>query len=534
METSASPPPPTTSPTKPRLRIMCSYGGHIVPNPRSKSLCYIGGDTRILSIDPTTASTLSSLTSHLAATLSLPAPLFLKYQLPRHDLLSLLSLSTDDDLLIFLDELRRLSNSASRIRLFVFFAKTHHQCKAIQHPKTESWFIDALESAKIVMQKGMRSNGLVGFEAESQSQSECLSGGGSRQFLSCGVGGGGSVAAESIVLETSSSFGSTSSSASLSNLPSVRARDEDVMAGTLLDNKVKVATGESIAREHSVGAGNGISLSQTDAVINVASMENRVSYNYAESDIKLSDPNFSGIQVRKTVQGSGYYPVTPQLDQLQQPKLQFVQVGTHYIPQNPVGMLPVSSYYPMYHPQLHQQQQQHLHYQPNQPYPIYILPAAPAQPYNLPMHGSSFPIAHGHPPLYPNASCIPPQATQNEPIKAGVSSDFASRVYRPVHSEMPHHGGVPPIHVPYDGNQQQPSGVSEMQHETIAIVSRESPKYSNQPDNDPARDLIYKSQPSAPSLAYQSMTKDSIHLSEALTQFHIDNRKQQTGNSDSQ
>ncbi|XP_020414565.1 uncharacterized protein LOC109946238 [Prunus persica] len=239
METSASPPPPTTSPTKPKLRIMCSYGGHIVPNPRSKSLCYIGGDTRILSIDPTTVSTLSSLTSHLAATLSLPAPLFLKYQLPRHDLLSLVSLSTDDDLLIFLNELRRLSNSASRIRLFVFFDKTHHQCKAIQHPKTESWFIDALESAKIVMQKGMRSNGLVGFEAESQSQSECLSGGGSRKFLSCGVGGGGSVAAESIVLETGSSFGSTSSSASLSSLPSVRARVEDVMAGTLLENRVK-------------------------------------------------------------------------------------------------------------------------------------------------------------------------------------------------------------------------------------------------------------------------------------------------------
>lgn len=99
-----------------------------------------------------------------------------------------------------------------------------------------------------MMQKGMRSNGLVGFEAESQSQSECLSGGGSRKFLSCGVGGGGSVAAESIVLETSSSFGSTSSSASLSSLPSVRARDEDVMAGTLLENKVKVASGESIAR----------------------------------------------------------------------------------------------------------------------------------------------------------------------------------------------------------------------------------------------------------------------------------------------
>ncbi|MEJ1538787.1 hypothetical protein, partial [Escherichia coli] len=29
-----------------KLRLMCSYGGHIFPRPHDKTLCYVGGDTR--------------------------------------------------------------------------------------------------------------------------------------------------------------------------------------------------------------------------------------------------------------------------------------------------------------------------------------------------------------------------------------------------------------------------------------------------------------------------------------------------------
>nr|DAD27161.1 TPA_asm: hypothetical protein HUJ06_028629 [Nelumbo nucifera] len=30
---------------------MCTYGGHIVPRPHDKSLCYLGGDTVIVAVD---------------------------------------------------------------------------------------------------------------------------------------------------------------------------------------------------------------------------------------------------------------------------------------------------------------------------------------------------------------------------------------------------------------------------------------------------------------------------------------------------
>ena len=190
--------PPPSSTTK--LRLMCSYGGNIVPNPRTNSLHYVGGDTKIISLNPATTATLSSLTSLLSSTLSLPFPLpfSLKYLLPpHHDLSSLIPLLSDSDLLLFLHHLLCLSSSpsSSRIRLFLF------RLSVIHHPKTELWFSDALKSAKINM-TGSFSAG----ELSTVSN------------------------AESIVLETSSSFGSTSSSASSSsttNLSSIKAHVED-------------------------------------------------------------------------------------------------------------------------------------------------------------------------------------------------------------------------------------------------------------------------------------------------------------------
>ena len=146
-----------------------------------------------------------------------------------------------------LDELSRLSASTStssssatpsRIRLFVFSAKTelkenkkknNSRDSVIHHPKTESWFFDALKSAKI-MQKG-RVNCLAGFDSDGQSE--------------CGVdlfGNGIGSVAESVVLETSSSFGSTSSSASLTNLAPIKSNVEEG------DDKVKVTSSDSLAR----------------------------------------------------------------------------------------------------------------------------------------------------------------------------------------------------------------------------------------------------------------------------------------------
>lgn len=99
-----------------------------------------------------------------------------------------------------LEEHIRLSSSTSatpsRIRLFIFPVVVSSGNPELSHPKRESWFVDALRSAK------------VGF----------------------GGGGGGESGeqAESIVLETSS-YGSTSSSSlSLSNLPPIKPSSDSI------------------------------------------------------------------------------------------------------------------------------------------------------------------------------------------------------------------------------------------------------------------------------------------------------------------
>ncbi|KAD4888385.1 hypothetical protein E3N88_20458 [Mikania micrantha] len=199
------PPLPNT-----KIRLMCSHGGHIVPRPHTKSLCYAGGETRIVAVDRrTTASTISSLTQHLSRNLYGNRPFTLKYQLPNEDLDSLVSITTDEDLYNMLEEHDRISSSPtpSRIRLFLFPTRPESVGSLLLDPKSESWFSDALKSTMIINRglsdgSGM-GNGLLGLD--------CLEGNGESLINSgdsgkCGGGDSGSVP-ESMVLETCSSFG---------------------------------------------------------------------------------------------------------------------------------------------------------------------------------------------------------------------------------------------------------------------------------------------------------------------------------------
>ncbi|KAK9063715.1 hypothetical protein SSX86_017587 [Deinandra increscens subsp. villosa] len=153
---------------KTKLRLMCSNGGHIVPRPHDKSLCYVGGETRMVAVDR--HITLLDLTRRLSKTLfrssslsnstSPPpptptpasAPSFtLKYQLPSEDLDSLISVTTDEDLENMIDEFERINerlNSSSRIRLFVFPTNPESVSSIgsfLENPvKSEDWFLNAL------------------------------------------------------------------------------------------------------------------------------------------------------------------------------------------------------------------------------------------------------------------------------------------------------------------------------------------------------------------------------------------------------
>ncbi|XP_047338650.1 uncharacterized protein LOC124942232 [Impatiens glandulifera] len=136
-----------------KLRLMCSYGGHIIPRPHDKSLCYVGGDTRMVVIDRN--SLLSSFSTRLSKTLINGRSFTLKYQLPNEDLDSLISVTTDEDLENMIEENDRINSSSSkpaRLRLFLFPNKPETAISMgslINDAKSENWFVDALNNAAL-------------------------------------------------------------------------------------------------------------------------------------------------------------------------------------------------------------------------------------------------------------------------------------------------------------------------------------------------------------------------------------------------
>ncbi|WOL02827.1 hypothetical protein Cni_G11546 [Canna indica] len=237
-----------------RLRVMCSYGGRIVPRPTDKSLCYLGGETRMVVIDR--HASLADLSAKLSRDLLGGAPFSIKYQLPNEDLDSLISVATDEDLENMIEELDRISSSpatsgsgggstrSARLRLFLFpsnseSAPSSSMGSLVDESKSETWFVDALNSAmggmgvdnipRGVSTDSASVNCLLGLEDDSvhsrvggQPETEQLV---LPRPDSSGKLGRHGQDVQSVpgspMLDKASSFGSTSSAPSLSNLPPI-------------------------------------------------------------------------------------------------------------------------------------------------------------------------------------------------------------------------------------------------------------------------------------------------------------------------
>ncbi|CAN0896609.1 hypothetical protein LINGRAHAP2_LOCUS18601 [Linum grandiflorum] len=478
-----------------KLRLMCSYGGQIIPRPQTKSLFYAGGDTRIITVPTTANLTLNFLAAQLAAALRLSTPFNLKYQLPYHDLDSLITLSNDEDVAIMIDEYNRVSPSPARIRLFVFPAKQAAKpaSKAVElgiseftHPKKESWFVDVLESAKI-MQRG----GAVGFVGEGHGEGN--NNGGDAIVARCG--------AESIVLETSLSFGSTSSSGSSSNSPA-KSQMEDAGAG-LQDNKVKLPAPESIPSDKVLGA--PMSQHNQDSIDCITKMEGKVASNPIESEMKPSD-----VTAEAKMNGAVPISMVPspfQYDQPQQVQYIHAPTGLQYVTPNPAGVMQMPSYYMMNPPMT----QQPIYYQTNQPQPIYFV-QVPPQTCNMPMQQSgpvSSSTVPSRPPLHPNSSLSSAQMSYKAaaiPSQPEISSQAYTRVAP----------ASPLANVPLQMN---------LQAQPAAVTPVDEQNYINEDDHDATHAQIYKSQPPPPALPspFQTVTKDpTTLLADALAQLHTD------------
>lgn len=227
-----------------KLRLMCSYGGHIIPRPHDKSLCYVGGETRIVVVDR--HSSLSEFHSRLSNSLLNGRPFTIKYQLPTEDLDSLVSLTTDEDMENMIEEYDRINSASplkpSRLRLFLFHVKPETAASMgclLEDTKSETWFVDALNGSGLLprgvsdsavidnllqLDDSHVNNGESCLDLEGQS----LPLAGNKQVIKNVVNADvQSTMSDSPMVETTSSFDSGVSSPSMSNLPPIKVRVEE-------------------------------------------------------------------------------------------------------------------------------------------------------------------------------------------------------------------------------------------------------------------------------------------------------------------
>ncbi|KAG8385102.1 hypothetical protein BUALT_Bualt03G0006500 [Buddleja alternifolia] len=98
------------------LKLLCSFGGKVLPRPSDRKLRYVGGETRILRISKDI-----SWEELKQKTLSLcNEPHTVKYQLPGEDLDALVSVSSDEDLQNMMEECSVLDDGGSqKLRVFL-------------------------------------------------------------------------------------------------------------------------------------------------------------------------------------------------------------------------------------------------------------------------------------------------------------------------------------------------------------------------------------------------------------------------------
>ncbi|KAI3733918.1 hypothetical protein L6452_13376 [Arctium lappa] len=228
-----------------KLRLMCSYGGHIIPRPHDKSLCYVGGETRMIVVDRRT--TLVELIHRLSKTIlrssststATSTAFTLKYQLPSEDLDSLISVTTDEDLENMIEEYERLNSSSavsksSRLRLFIFPAKPESVSSIgsflENSTKSEDWFLNALNGTTSGFSDTSSVNNLLGLDDEiSLPEKKEVN---QKGLLTTNLRGNNSgqdvhSIPDSPMMETNSSFGSASSTPSQPNLPPVNVNVDD-------------------------------------------------------------------------------------------------------------------------------------------------------------------------------------------------------------------------------------------------------------------------------------------------------------------
>ncbi|KAJ6359141.1 hypothetical protein OIU76_000787 [Salix suchowensis] len=558
-----------------KLRLMCSYGGHIIPRPHDKTLCYVGGETRMVAIDRN--SSLATLSSRLSRTLLNGRPFTLKYQLPQEDLDSLVSVTTDEDLDNMIEEYDRINASSSalspsRIRLFVFFSKPETAASMgslLDDAKSETWFVDALNGS-----------GLIPRNLSDSATLECLVTLGSGQDLEAqaeGVEGENrkgksellhevhTTLSDSPVMEKNSSFGSSSSSPSMTNLPPIRVRVEDPRVG-FEEQFAQMTYAQAVQKNddgyglsicsatsnsddersdqgvpvsfrkpplpvlqpvpHKPGAYHNLpspdSVASDSSIASASSLSKPMNYQdqaHAAPRDSKGDIPIPGPQIQtQQVQGSGGYAPPDQQQQA------FAGGSTHFIRHPVTNPVPMTSYYPVYAPP---SQQPHLPM--DHQYPVYLMQVAQPQPYMSMQTNmadtagatTSRPVAtppanyrDQHPPIY-----------HANTVTSSAKPEMATTLYRTVMSPSPQL-----VQVPANQFQQSYMGYSQIQHPSQSINAAAASYAYSEYANSTNDQLYYtpSAQGSPLPSQFQSMNPAAgVALADDSTQIAADNTMQQ-------
>ncbi|XP_077219811.1 uncharacterized protein LOC143853998 [Tasmannia lanceolata] len=573
-----------------KLRLMCSYGGHIFPRPTDKSLCYLGGETRIVVVDRNFS--LSSLSSKLSQTLLNNQPFSLKYQLPNEDLDSLISVTTDEDLENMIEEYDRISSSSvkpSRLRLFLFPSNVNSSASSIgsllEDSKSESWFVNALNGAGI---RGLSGSGngnsssntincLLGLEEETL---ETLPDSGSQKPR---------VEVHSVpdspIVGNTSSFGSTSSASFLSNLPPIRVHADEARVGfedhfSLMSVTAKLENpnpnpnpipavvvenpnpnlnrvlSENERSEHSLPGAirkppqpppqSKVDVPATDSVArdNLSTVVSRQKPVFYQDLVPIptgnrTSPTAATVNLvsdpkRDTSDPNYRIPVQVQ-DQsymvaLQSDHQQFLPSNPHYIPQQATGPVPISYYqmHPMQHPQQYQQQPLL-----DQQYPMYFIPVRQNPQYNISLQ-SNLSDASSIPTVKPTPIANPPPYKDPSPIYPARSAapappkpELAANMYRTAAVTAGQPLANPQL-IQYSEQNQQYMGYHPLPHPSQSAAASGNFAYEFM---DPLHaQQIYYTQPMSSTMApqYQTISSAAAMASENLMQPPLDNKQNRT------
>ncbi|VVA25080.1 PREDICTED: serine/threonine-kinase [Prunus dulcis] len=130
-----------------KVKLLCSFGGKILPRPSDGMLRYVGGQTRIISVRRDVS--FSELVQKMLDTYG--QPVVIKYQLPDEDLDALVSVSCADDLDNMKDEygklVERSPDGSAKLRVFLFSASEVDPSSVVQFGdlhNSEQRYVDAV------------------------------------------------------------------------------------------------------------------------------------------------------------------------------------------------------------------------------------------------------------------------------------------------------------------------------------------------------------------------------------------------------